>query len=344
MNEDRLQNVSKRNPSIEMFRCVVMFMIVLYHCWVHGIYKEDHSWWSLFFCAALMWHVDAFVAISGWFGIKFSLKKYWHLYSQALFYSILSMIYVFLTSGKGYGVSAGWFGGTYLMLMLVAPILNLAIEKLVELPKKDVLYIWGLMAAGIFFAWCPKHLFTAINPSGGGGFSIFMFVFLYITVRLIKLLDVQFKKWHYLVAVSFLFIGSLGTGLLSVINALIRGREIHGRMLNGWSTYDAPFVWIMAIAMLLIFVKYVRMPEWLNKVAAFVGPSTFGMYLLHDTTSFGRLIYQIPEQYLETNTTLHPTLIIIICAIVTYIIALCIDIIRRGVFVAISRLVRIHTK
>ncbi len=53
----------QRLDGVELFRCLSMFVIVLYHTWVHGIFGPDkgmmnlQSWWTVFFCAALIWHV-----------------------------------------------------------------------------------------------------------------------------------------------------------------------------------------------------------------------------------------------------------------------------------------------
>lgn len=69
-----------RRPEVELFRCVLMFLIVLYHAYMHGIFGPEHSiarktWWGFLCSSMLVWHVDGFVAISGWFGIRFSFKK-----------------------------------------------------------------------------------------------------------------------------------------------------------------------------------------------------------------------------------------------------------------------------
>jgi len=71
---------STRSGGVELFRCILMFLIVLYHSWYYGLFGYEHgaypiySYWTLLFSAFILWHVDGFVAISGWFGIRFTLK------------------------------------------------------------------------------------------------------------------------------------------------------------------------------------------------------------------------------------------------------------------------------
>lgn len=128
-----------RNPNVEVLRVMAMFMIVLYHSFCHGIYGYKFAnltdWWTMFFSDLTFWHVDAFVAISGWFGIRFSIKKFVSLYGVILFYSVIGCVSWWLLDRSTFGVESvrvtgGWFGGSYLMLMLMAPLLNGAVDRL----------------------------------------------------------------------------------------------------------------------------------------------------------------------------------------------------------------------
>ncbi len=68
----------------------------------------------------------------------------------------------------------------------------------------------------------------------------------------------------------------------------------------------------------------------------------FGVYLLHDTTSIGRKLYQIPEAWLAANTDLHPMIVVFLCACLTFCICLGVDFLRRAMvelFVFVCRLV-----
>lgn len=318
----------KRNAAIELLRCVLMFLIVADHCYYHGIFKESQVAWTALFTTFVLWHVDCFVAISGWFGIKFSLKKFWRIYAQVLFYSLLSFVF-----GGKFDITGGWFGGTYLFLMMIAPLLNLMIEKLVTLPRKDILFYWGLFSGGIVLSWVPGHLFTAVDPRGiDGGSSIMMFIFLYFTVRIISLLDLSFSRKVLVSAIGGGYLSIFILAAFQYVKCYLRGISMPGSSFLVYHCYSAPHIWIIAIAVLVYVAKYVTISERFANIVRFCSPSMFAIYLIHDTTSFGKLFYIIPEEWLLLHTSLHPAVIILICSVLTYCICLAIDIIRRGLF------------
>ena len=147
------------------------------------------SWWTVFFCALLIWHVDGFVAISGWFGIRFSWRKFITLYGVILFYSLLGMALQRLFEPETIRlrsaliVYGGWFGGSYLMLMLLAPVLNAAVRQLASEGRKRLVMAMALVIFGMFCAWVPENLFTAINPYAVGSCTFFGIVFVYLIAR-----------------------------------------------------------------------------------------------------------------------------------------------------------------
>lgn len=327
-----------RSANVEMLRCLLMFLIVADHCYYHGIFKDSQAAWTALFTTFVMWHVDCFVGISGWFGIKFSLKKFWKIYSQVLFYSILSFGYLYFFdrgnfSLAKFSITGGWFGGTYLFLMLIAPLLNLMIEKLVTLPRKEILLYWGLFAGGIILAWIPGHLLTAIEPKGlDDGYSIIMFVFLYLTARLMSTTGLHPPRNCCLLAMGGGIAIIIALACFQAAKGYVRGLPIDGSILRVYHSYSAPHIWILAIAVLVYFARYVNVSGRFATLVRFCSPSMFAIYLLHDTTSFGSLIYRAPETWLAANTSLHPSLIIFLCAVLTFIVCLAADTVRRGIF------------
>ena len=329
-----------RNENVEFFRCGLMFLIVLYHCFIRGIFLDSQGWWTIAFDVLWIWHVDAFVAISGWFGVKWSIKKFLHLFSMAFFYTALSFVVGFFWRDEAFAVhhlavEAGWFGGTYLMLMMVSPLLNLCLDGLCKLPKKEVFRYWGLFALSMFLTWAPFHLFTGVSGEGAGGFSITMFVFVYVTVRIVRLLDLPLTRKHVLFCVAFFIVGVLLMGSFNCVVRLAQDRAIGGQCFK--AEYNAPYVWVMAVAMMVWFAKFAHVPKWLGRVCGFCGPSMFGIYLCHNATRFGLSIYRMPETWLSQHTSLHPSVIISLCAVGTFLLCLGVDLARRFLFVIVTK-------
>ena len=331
---------SKRNASVEVFRCLMMFSVVFWHCWSHGIYQEANASWMLLF-ALLYWHVDGFLVISGWYSIRFSWRKFISLYSQILFYSILSFAYLKATGQNAhFTVTGGWFGGTYLMLLLIVPLLNLAVETLSKRSKQDIWRIWGLFALAMFLSWAPRHLYTSVEPFDMETFgfldgTIVMMAFVYVTVRLFRLLDLKLSKRLMFAGVCLFVLCTIGIGMVISF--------CHTRTFSEWSSYRiycsfaAPHFVLMAIVAFVFFKDYVRIPKWLERGVIFLSPSMFGVYLFHDTTSFCRVYLIQIEEWLSGSMSALPTMIC--SAMIVFAISVCVDLVRRLIFFLTKRCV-----
>lgn len=327
---------SKRNPNIEVFRCLLMFLIVLHHCTDCGYYQHDSSqvliW--LLFMGATMWLVDGFIAISGWFGIKFSWRKFFDLWGQFAFYTVVGAICIWGRDGslkwKDFVVDGGWFGGTYLVLLFFAPLLNESIEAIVT--KGIVKRVWSLMAIGVTLAWAPLHLMTGCFPSHGVAFSLVIFIFIYVTVRFARLSNLHFRWRWFWYAVGAYCLALLAFGGGYALSRLILHKPFCGWGVCLFTTYDAPHVWIMAILMLMFFAERVHVFPWLGHLCSFCAPSMFGVYLFHHGTAFGPLIYQTVEKMMAEDVGMHAVVNVLLAAVVTFVAGLLFDFIRRGIF------------
>ena len=102
----RMKHSSARNPAIELFRCVMMLGVVAIH--VFG--GMGARWWWLSY--ALLFCVDGFVFISGYYGIHFRVGKLFRLYCVIFYCSFISVAVQYLggrtlTGGGGWGLLGG---------------------------------------------------------------------------------------------------------------------------------------------------------------------------------------------------------------------------------------------
>lgn len=333
--------MNKRQESIEVLRCLLMFLIISQHAFLLGVMGNCWEVWTLLFTALVAWHVDAFIAITGWFGVKFAPSKIIRLIGLMTWYSALSLLWTCVIDRnslciKGLGITGGWFGATYLMLLCVISFVNAGIEKLLTMPKRAVCVIWSVVAVAYGLSWAPGHLLLPFSPTGVAGQSLFLFVFIYVSVRLFrKYYDVQLMAIRFFVwaVVAFVAVMSL-CGAIALIYRWHSGMTLNGRCFGAWTTccYDAPHVLFLAVAVLAVFATKVRVPQWLGAFCCFLGPSMFGVYLMHTTTSFGELIYICPQKWLMANSALHPVLIIFVSSVICFAICVIADVIRRLLF------------
>lgn len=334
LNNKSLFQIKRRDASLDAFRCVLMFLIVLYHSFCHGLWIGKDFDWSLMLSSLLCWHVDAFVALSGWFGLKFSARKFCRLWGTIFFYNVLSWAYL-LANGNGLQlrVGAGWFGGTYLMFLMISPLLNMLIDRLCEKSSKEILFAWGLFALAITLEWFPRNAFTAVSPAGiDKGYSIIMFVFVYLTARLVRLKNVVLKDWQLALGATVYFGGVLSLNrLLGLLTRL-------GFERSDYTTYNAPHVIVMAIIALYFAAKRLKLPQWVGRIAIFLAPSMFGVYLLHDVVVFGHQLYKIPQMMLYERGA-HPILAIVCSACIAFCAGILVDLFRRVLLIVLGRII-----
>lgn len=305
----------KRNANLDVFRCLSMFLIVLSHVYNHGVYYLSSKWISLVFNLLIIWHVDAFLALSGWFGMRFSMRKFLNLWGVIAFYSVVSIAVGRIIMGESTRLmlDGGWFGNTYLCLLLVVPFVNAAIENLVSRGKRAAWLVWSGFAAVVLINWISRNHYFGILAQDVVSYSLAQMIFIYVTVRLLRLTEFSehVKIWHLCCMFGLFLLGILLLG-------------------NNWRTdYMAPYVIGMAIAMLLLFEKFVRVPQWLGRVCVWAAPSMFGVYLLHEVSSYGKLFHRVPGQYLTDHFALPPALVIFLSAAVCFLLCLLLDVARR---------------
>lgn len=323
-----------RNSSIELLRCILMGFIVFGHCIYYSVYEWEKEKILLAVLLSIRFHVDGFVAVSGWFGIRFKWSKVVRLIGVFVFYSILNL--VFNPSGfnsasiRSFRVSGGWFGGTYLMLMFIAPFLNLAIERLNDLEISKRRAVWAVFATGMVLNWVPNHFFTGLSASGGESHTLLTMVFVYVTMRLVATSQNGNAIRAVVLFAPIAYLLTIVTGALwAASRGLIKGYEFTFSSMKWITDYNSPGVWLMAIWFVTVFATKIKIACGPGRVVNFLAPSMFGVYLLHDTTSFGHRIFQIPQEWLRDNTSLSIATVITVSAFVVFAAGLLIDLTRR---------------
>lgn len=140
--------MSKRNPAIELYRCILMFGICLLHC----LHCDNYGVWAE---SLLLPCVCGFAFISGWFGVRFAPSKVLRLYGIQ-FYCLAAMQVASWAGGNGFNVQSifkgfysFWFIHAYVLMMLLAPFVNHAAEDRravhVLVPLLVAVFGWGFL-------------------------------------------------------------------------------------------------------------------------------------------------------------------------------------------------------
>lgn len=319
---------NRRNLNVEVLRCILMYLVVLDHCFAYGVYRDIgmESLWALPFSVLLFWHVPTFVSISGYYGIRFSIRRFLSIFGNVIFYSTLSMCIKFLTSGtfgaKDIRIEAGWFGGAYLCLLLIVPFLNAAIDGLIAESRSRLLITWCGLATVIVVNWLPRQAMTGMSAQGIGPYTLALMTFIYISSRVFSLC---FK--NDCTALHCLFV--IGGGICTNIALFFLGMQDK-------CLYNSPIVILMAIAVVALFDRYICLPQFICSAANKIAPSMFGVYLCHATTCFGIEYIRRLEQTIYSIWGNMP-FTVVLSSLIVFTSCLVIDIIRRGMLVGVQR-------
>ena len=316
---DRLSN-------FELLRICCMLMIISGHL----IYKHE-TIYTLnnneeitkllglsFFSVA----VNAFVLISGFFGLSFKKEKLIRLMFQTLIYSV-SLSFISIVIGwhalvdyrnlfalfpiltKQY-----WFITSYIVLFVISPWLNKWIECFDRYDYKKFLLL-GLM---IIYVWPTiSYLLNAEQFIGDSGFGIINFSYLYMLGRYIKIYYTEkYSSSQY-------FCGFLLSSIVLFIGQLCFSWLL-GFEFTSWFSYNTIFVFVGSFCLFMTFKNMKFNSSFVN----FWAKPCLAVYLIH----FNPFIWEgfckslgVPNihgfRYYVILICL-PLLIYIICAIIEY--------------------------
>ena len=230
------------------------------------------SFWRIFSEQLCVVGVNVFVLISGWFGIKASAKGFCSIVFQVLFWGMLLLLLglgfrldipYYETAKVFWFGSYYWFVIAYVVLYILAPVLNTFIEKVSA--KQFITVLICSFSAEFIYGW------VVFSEVYNAGYSVISFISLYLLARFIRLYSTKLKstKAHTCLLLY---------GLFSLIPALVSFVGIK----NGWKTlhpifYSSPFVISAALFFFLFFSKLSFKSKAINWIAC----STFSVYLIH---------------------------------------------------------------
>ena len=241
--------------------------------------------------------VNAFVIISGLFGIKSSWKKAVSLLTMVLFYTFFFTTLPHIINGEYRTAIKSlliilhtpyWFITDYLLLMLFAPILNNAFENIDSKTMK--LFTIGLVLVAIYLGFVWGH---EIDRSG---YNFFHFIVLYAIGRSIA------EGW---LRVSKTLAGTVFI-IAIVANTLLVCYLFHiGKNDEVWRTtyYSNPLLMVSATSLVLL----VKDIYFHNKMINWVAASSLGIYLFQNTdTAIDKSYNDVSCSYMTTLGGVNP--------------------------------------
>lgn len=337
-----------RNSAIELFRIVAMLLVVVVHTDGKALHGPSTALFQLHFADAAVRTivqqlsvvcVDCFVVISGWFGIRLTVRSVANLLFQALFISVgayLAAVAMGLMPWSSDALLGSldvlhiyWFLTAYLGLMMISPALNALADHATRCQ----------LAQSV--AWYAAFAFVVGWAADMGGFnwgySTMSFMLIYLLMRYLRL--------HGSAIVSAMSpLGWLGCYLAIAFAAsaviVATGLWGSGEALN-WAymhlcAYDSPTT---VAASVCLFMAFSRL-SFTSRVVNWVAASAFSVYLLHCSTG-------LFPSFLSTVNSLHRTLplagfsvAMVGLVAVTFAVSVTADQLRRLAWHPIEKLLR----
>ena len=317
--------ISNRQSNIELLRILSMFFVLVGHVGMivgspdKDLFSSDFlsSFLRILIQGFSVVGVNIFVLISGWFGIKASLKggsafifQFLFLIWAVYFLEIVTGITIFDFQGlkNSLGLTGEyWFVMAYLGLYILTPVLNTYVEQ----ASKEQ-FRWLLIS---FYCFQCYYCWLSGFTNYFEGYSIVFFCGLYLTARYIRLYPIPFL---YNNSFKLYVIISIVTSLFASIGIYFFDSAV--RMLR----YDNPLVIISSIALLLSFTKFGFQNNYINIIAK----SSFAVYIIHFNPYifpfFRDIVYNIEMQY----SNLALVFVLFFFMVVVFLICILIDQIR----------------
>ena len=290
-----------RNYGVDLLRMILMICIVIGHLYAHTEIRSilpflGGKWlftWST--QAVTVCAVNCFVIITGYYMSQshYDLFKVIKLWLKVVFYSIFVTVILLVLRRLTFNARSildtvfpvlsreYWFFTMYILLYLLIPYLNAGLTKM---PKK----MHGALVIIILCFFYIEPLLSVVfyEYDVTEGFSLVAFVTLYVIgAYLAKCRDIQ---WRHCVCML------IGSSLLMVSSKIVLEMIVNRYGLNFGTALlyhnNSIFVLINAIALFELF-KQVNIKQGVKKAVAWISPSVFSVYLLHEKPAIRKIIW-----------------------------------------------------
>ena len=274
--------MKERDSNFELLRIVAMMLVMLVHANYYSLGDVTRSEimaapWTGFvrvFCEQLcIVSVNLFVLLSGWFGIRPTLKKFTALIFQILFIGLISV-----EACRYFGVEVSsrslsdmlylgasyWFVPSYLILFCIAPVLNSYCEHTAK--REFAALLVGYFVLEALFGWLTYDYGNFMK-----GYSALSFIGLYLLAQYVRRHgdSLRAMKWWQHLLFYLLFTAIPAT--ISYVGLYLKNKSY------GATSYSSLLVIAASLFLMLIFSKF----SFKSKIVNWVSSSAFAIYLLH---------------------------------------------------------------
>ena len=353
-----------RSSNFELLRIVAMLLIILNHACQYGISIEDASFYQTNFCLSKIFYIWTgnlgnwlFIMTSGYFlsKSKFSWKKFFNMWAQVLFFSVLigTIIYVFkLPVYRQYNdlnqlyefrnislreyvesffpviLGKNWFATAYLVFYLFIPFLNKSLDVLDKELHARLIILMSLL--GTVLNCIPKQAIIQTN-------YLFYFILGYYIASYIRIYEPKFlsKNKNNLIISGLLILMFIIWEFLLCKLRLNSSYQILTNESTFYKLLSIPiatnrFPILICSIFLFSFFKNlnIRYSVLINTFAS----SCFSVYLIHENPLFNNFMWKklLFSDYFSTSKFLP--LWMLLTPIIVFLFSFPFEVFRKYIF------------
>lgn len=273
--------------------------------------------------------VNVFVLISGWFGIKSSIKGAAKFIYQCFFMAIVVVAFLVIMQGPLAWTELirdlvlpknWWFVYAYFTLYILSPILNMFVKHASRGMFRNTLIA--------FFAFQTVYGFLYSLPYFANGYSPLSFIGLYLLARYIHIYSPRITCLSCRAcAIGYVGISMCLSFIMCFLLWLLPWQKIVGILFSLYISYTSPLNILASILLLLCFSKMKFQSSWINKIAS----SSFAVYLIHNHPAIHHGYFKPIVMWLHDNYSLYSFFILLFLFLV-FLFLLCVVIDRLRIF------------
>lgn len=270
-----------------------MTFICFWHVIVHGygfsLYGEPGFSTKgdlriiIFFCTLFSPATYCFMFISGWFGIKFSLRKFFYFAFTGIICSICTITFRFFVGDIDYwfpiitrlfpiACQKWWFLTGYIMVFLISPFIEAGLISIEKNTLKHIIYIMtfievasfiilrdyiGRSFYGLLYIYILARYLRKINFNCSVKALIITYIFSFTTLWTISYFAVFLGKFKW---VSWILLGSYNNPAIIIMSVTIflfinKLRTTHNKWLN-WAFENVLVIYLLTEGIGLFLYKY----------------------------------------------------------------------------------------
>lgn len=267
-----------------------------------------------YFCLFITFHVDLFVLITGYFGVKNPKSGIIKTLSLCIFYAIILNLLSYIAQGYfcveevllPISHTQWWFLRVYIILILIAPV----IESYIIKSQKHLYY---LLAISFFvnvilgFLWHTENFYGHGNDVGN-------FIFMYLIgvwLRSDDKIVLYFEKRISLI-------------LTSIVICCFLRYKVQPFDFVKWTDYNSPLNILMAVSVFCLFLR-IKIHSCWSGIILFFSTSAVSVYLITDHEGFRNAIIPcFSDVIIKYNDNVALQLLFVLIFIISIFIICCI--------------------